>query len=56
MKIRLLKNVGVEISEVSLRDLTKNQYLEIADVFFSELMVLFRDQGTEPLPFAKLVS
>jgi alpha-ketoglutarate-dependent taurine dioxygenase len=56
MKIRPLKNVGVEIFDLDLASLSKKDYQEIAEVFFSELMVLFRAENTSVLPFAKLVA
>ena len=56
MKIRPLSNVGVEICDIDISDLSENQYLEIREIFLENLMVLFRGQSLDTLPFAKLVS
>lgn len=55
MKTRPLENVGVEIYDIDIRDLSQNDYQEISEIFFNELIVLIRGQSNAPLPFAKIV-
>ena len=54
MKTRPLDNVGVEIHDIDIQNLSSHQYQEIGEIFFSELIVLFRDQVCDPLAFAKI--
>lgn len=55
MKTRPAGNVGVEIYNLNITDLTKNDYEEIREIFLDSLLVVIRDQPVKTLPFAKIV-
>lgn len=54
MKTRPGKNVGVEIYDIDVTSMSSNDYHELAEIFFDQLIVLIRDQKLGALPFAKL--
>jgi alpha-ketoglutarate-dependent taurine dioxygenase len=54
MKIKNLDNVGVEILDVNISHLSESDYKEIKDIYDDHLIVVFRNQPVEVVPFAKL--
>lgn len=57
MKITKLNNVGIEISDIDITNLTSDQYKCIKKFLIEELIVLIRRQEYKnPYYFAKLVS
>jgi alpha-ketoglutarate-dependent taurine dioxygenase len=55
MKIKPLKNCGVEIVDIDISNLTLTDYKEIKDIFLEHLVVIFRNQSLQIVPYAKLI-
>jgi len=55
MKIKPLKNCGVEILDIDISNLTSTDYKEIKDIFLEHLVVIFRNQSLQIVPYAKLI-
>lgn len=57
MKVKKLKNVGIEILDVDITNLSDEDYLEIKKLLIDELIILIRNQFYDhPFYFAKLSS
>lgn len=54
MKIKSLNNCGVEIVDVDISNLSDEQYTEIKNIYQDQLIIVFKNQKVEALPFAKL--
>jgi alpha-ketoglutarate-dependent taurine dioxygenase len=54
MKIIPLNNCGVEIADIDISTLTDDQYQQIKEVYQEHLIIVFRNQPVQVLPFAKL--
>lgn len=57
MKVKKLKNVGIEISDIDITNLTESQYTYIKELLIENLIILIKNQEYKnPYYFAKLVS
>lgn len=54
VKVKPFSNTGVEIYDLDITEMTDSDYQAITELFFDELMVLIRDQHTDPRAFAKI--
>ncbi|CAN5459282.1 hypothetical protein BH10BDE1_BH10BDE1_07870 [soil metagenome] len=55
MKVKPSRNVGVEVFDLDIASMSKLEYQELTELFFSELIVLIRNQKPDAAPFAKIV-
>ena len=54
MQTKQIKNLALEITNISIDDLDKNDYLLIKELYYKHDIVVIRQPSTNPLNFAKL--